>query len=85
MNRVVLFIALRQLWDRKLLNGIAVLGVTLGVLVLIAINGIMQGFQVKFLDNILNVYGGGPLTLTDTFFLRRSLPEVPSWLTGLWY
>ncbi|MFZ5895754.1 MAG: ABC transporter permease [Myxococcota bacterium] len=55
ISRIVVFIALRQLWDRKLLNGIAVLGVALGVLVLIAINGIMQGFQTKFLDNILRI------------------------------
>lgn len=55
MSRVVVFIALRQLWDRKLLNSIAVLGVTLGVLTLIGINGIMQGFQVKFLDNITKI------------------------------
>lgn len=55
MNRVVVFVALRQLWDRKLLNGIAVLGVMLGVLTLIAINGIMQGFQQKFLNNILKI------------------------------
>ena len=53
--RTVLFVALRQLWDRKLLNGIAVLGVALGVLVLIGINGIMQGFQQKFLSNILKI------------------------------
>lgn len=55
MPRVVLFIALRQLWDRKLLNGIAVLGVALGVLTLIGVNGIMSGFQTKFLDNILKI------------------------------
>jgi len=55
MNRTVLFVALRQLWERKLLNGIAVLGVTLGVLTLITINGIMQGFQQKFLSNIIKV------------------------------
>jgi len=55
MSRVVLFIALRQLWERKLLNGIAVLGVMLGVLTLIAINGIMQGFQQKFLNNIIKI------------------------------
>jgi lipoprotein-releasing system permease protein len=55
MSRIVVFIALRQLWDRMLLNGIAVLGVALGVLVLIAINGILQGFQTKFLDNILRI------------------------------
>jgi lipoprotein-releasing system permease protein len=55
MSRVVVFIALRQLWDRKLLNSIAVLGVLLGVLTLIGINGIMQGFQQKFLNNILKI------------------------------
>lgn len=53
--RLVLFIALRQLWSRKLLNGIAVAGVALGVLVLIAMNGIMQGFQMKFKAEILKV------------------------------
>lgn len=53
--RTVLFLALRQLWERKLLNGIAVGGVTLGVLVLIAMNGIMQGFQVKFTSSILKI------------------------------
>lgn len=53
--RTVLFVALRQLWDRKLLNGIAMLGVSLGVLVLIGINGVMQGFQQKFLSNILRI------------------------------
>lgn len=53
--RLVVFIALRQLWARKLLNGIALLGVTLGVVVLIAVNGIMQGFQQKFLLNILKI------------------------------
>jgi lipoprotein-releasing system permease protein len=55
MNGVVLFVSLRQLWERKLLNSIAVLGVMLGVLTLIGINGIMQGFQQKFLINILKV------------------------------
>ncbi len=48
-----LFIAARQLWHRKLLNSISVLGVTLGVLSLIAITGMMRGFQTKFLDTIL--------------------------------
>jgi len=49
MSRVVVFIALRQLWDRKLLNGIAVLGVTLGVLTLIGINGSCR-LPVKFIS-----------------------------------
>ncbi len=53
--RLVLFIATRQLWERKLLNGIAVCGVALGVLVLIAMNGIMQGFQVRFLNEITRI------------------------------
>jgi lipoprotein-releasing system permease protein len=55
MSSVVYFIALRQLWARKWLNGIAVLGVSLGVTVLIAINGVLQGFQHKFLENIQRI------------------------------
>jgi lipoprotein-releasing system permease protein len=55
VHRVVVFIAFRQLWARKSLNGIAVLGVALGVVVLIAIHGILQGFQRKFLDNIQRI------------------------------
>jgi lipoprotein-releasing system permease protein len=53
--RIVLFIALRQLWDRKLLNSIAVGGVVLGVVVLLAIKGIMHGFQEKFYSSILKI------------------------------
>jgi lipoprotein-releasing system permease protein len=53
--RVVLFVALRQLWDRKLLNSIAVLGVMLGILTLIAIRGMMNGMQGKFLLSILRI------------------------------
>src|SRR5258707_4353051 len=53
--RIVFFIALRQLWDRKLLNGIAVGGVVLGVVVLLGIKGIMHGFQQKFYDSILKI------------------------------
>jgi lipoprotein-releasing system permease protein len=54
-QRTALFIALKQLWERKLLNGIAVGGVTLGVLVLIAMNGIIKGFEDKFTQTILKV------------------------------
>lgn len=53
--RAQLFIAGRQLWNRKLLNGIAVAGVMLGVLTLVGITGIMRGFQSKFLDTILAI------------------------------
>lgn len=53
--RAVLFIAVRQLWARKMLNGIAVLGVMLGVTTLVGITGIMHGFQQKFLDTLLAI------------------------------
>jgi lipoprotein-releasing system permease protein len=53
--RLILFIALRQLWDRKLLNSIAVGGVVLGVVVLLCIKGIMHGFQEKFYSSILKI------------------------------
>ena len=53
--RIVFFIALRQLWDRKLLNSIAVGGVVLGVVTLLTIKGIMHGFQEKFYSSILKI------------------------------
>jgi lipoprotein-releasing system permease protein len=52
---VVVFIALRQLWDRKLLNGIAVGGVVLGIVTLIGVRGIMNGFEGKFIHSILKI------------------------------
>lgn len=54
-TRLVLFLALRQLWDKKLLNVIAALGVALGVSALITMNAIMQGFQNKFKSEILKI------------------------------
>jgi lipoprotein-releasing system permease protein len=69
------FIALRQLWERKLLNGIAVGGVTLGVLVLIAMNGIMKGFEEKFTSTILKI--SPHVVLFDTELRAR-----PSMLEG---
>jgi lipoprotein-releasing system permease protein len=53
--RTVIFLALRQLWSRKLLNGIAIAGVMLGVAALVGMSGIMLGFRQKFLDNMLRV------------------------------
>ena len=53
--RLIIFIAFRQLCDRKLLNGIATGGVMLGVVVLLGIKGIMHGFQYKFYDSILRI------------------------------
>ncbi len=63
-TKTILFVAMRQLWERKLLNGIAVGGVTLGVLTLIALNGIMLGFKEKFTSAILKI--SPHVTLFDT-------------------
>lgn len=80
--RAVLFLAFRQLWERKLLNGIAVLGVTLGVTVLLGITGIMHGFQERFLDTILAVSPHVVLLdeklSTEEPIARRLLARVPS-------
>lgn len=91
MPRVVLFVAIRQLWDRKLLNGIAVLGVMLGVLTLVAVRGMMDGFQTKFLGNMLRISPqvtildkelrpASPLLsrFTDDFVAGRISHESPS-------
>lgn len=64
--RLIFFIALRQLWERKLLNGIALFGVALGVLVLIAMNSVLQGQQMKFKGEILKA------TSHVTLFARDS-------------
>jgi lipoprotein-releasing system permease protein len=53
--RLVLFLSLRQLWEKKLLNFIAIAGVALGVSALITMNAIMQGFQMKFKGEILKI------------------------------
>jgi len=77
--RAELFIAGRQLWHRKLLNGIAVLGVMLGVLTLIAITGIMRGFQTKFLDTILQI---SPHVVMFDTTLGETRPVVDQLLGG---
>jgi lipoprotein-releasing system permease protein len=76
--RIVFFIALRQLWDRKLLNGIAVGGVVLGVVVLLGIKGIMHGFQEKFYSSILKI--SPHVTLFDKEL--RPAPSILSRFTG---
>jgi lipoprotein-releasing system permease protein len=76
--RIVFFIALRQLWDRKLLNGIAVGGVVLGVVVLLTIKGIMHGFQEKFYSSILKI--SPHVTLFDKEL--RPAPSILSRFTG---
>jgi lipoprotein-releasing system permease protein len=53
--RVVVFLALRQLWERRLLSAIAIAAVMLGVTMLIAIRGIQLGFRHKFLNTIIRV------------------------------
>jgi 4-amino-4-deoxy-L-arabinose transferase-like glycosyltransferase len=42
------------------------------------------GKPMPFIDNVLNDFGGGPLTLTDTYFYGRNLPVVPPWLSTAW-
>jgi lipoprotein-releasing system permease protein len=76
--RTIVFIALRQLWDRKLLNGIAIAGVALGVLMLIAMNGVMEGFQQKFTQSILKI--SPHVTLFDTEL--RPEPPILARYTG---
>ncbi len=76
--RTVLFVALRQLRARKLLNGVALGGVALGVLVLIVMNGILQGFQQKFTQSVLNI--SPHVTLYDTEL--RSQPSLLSRFEG---
>lgn len=53
--RVVLFLALRQLWVRRALSAIAVAAVMLGVTMLVTIRGIQLGFRQKFLQTIVRV------------------------------
>ncbi|MBP6632622.1 MAG: ABC transporter permease [Kofleriaceae bacterium] len=77
--RAELYIAGRQLWHRKLLGAIAVLGVTLGVLSLIAITGIMRGFQTKFLSTILQI--SPHVVLFDTT-LGQTEPIIDQLLGG---
>ncbi|HTB75150.1 MAG TPA: ABC transporter permease, partial [Polyangiaceae bacterium] len=72
--RVLGFILVRQLWDRRFLNGIAMGAVTLGVIVLLVIKGIMHGFQDKFYDAILNI--SAHVTIMD-----KELRPAPQILT----
>jgi lipoprotein-releasing system permease protein len=62
--RTVLHVATRQLWDRKLLNGIAVGGVTLAVAVLVTMPALMLGYQVMFFGVMLKT--SSHVVLTDT-------------------
>jgi len=45
---------------------------------------IVLGRPMPFIDNVLNDFGGGPLTLTDTYFYGRNFPVVPPWLSMAW-
>jgi hypothetical protein len=42
------------------------------------------GRPMPFIDNVLNEFGIGPLTLTDQYFFGANRPVVPSWLRALW-
>lgn len=78
--RLVVFLALRQLWTRRLLSGIATFAVTLGVLVLIVMAGIMLGFRRQFLDNLLKI--SPQVTLFDRQ-VRRDPPILARWYAAL--
>jgi lipoprotein-releasing system permease protein len=77
--RVVIFLALRQLWERRLLSVIAVLAVTLGVTMLIAIRGIQLGFRHKFLQTIIRVTP--QVAITDKE-LSSDAPLIARYLRG---
>lgn len=74
--RLVLYLAFRQLKDKKLLNAIAVAGVALGVCALIAMNAIMQGFQVRFKSEILKV---SPHVVVNAKELHDDPPILARW------
>jgi lipoprotein-releasing system permease protein len=76
---VVVFIAMRQLWARKLLNSIAVGGVVLGIVTLLGVRGMLNGFQGKFLHSILKV--SPHVTLLDRE-LRPAPPMMALFLNG---
>lgn len=75
--RVVAFLAMRQLWDRRLLTTIAVLAVTLGVMTLVSMRGIQLGFRQKFLQTIVRVTP--QVAVTD-----KQLSEEPPILSRLY-
>ncbi|HEV3188911.1 MAG TPA: hypothetical protein VGY54_00365, partial [Polyangiaceae bacterium] len=53
--RVVVFLAVRMLWERRLLSVIAIVAVMLGVITLVSMRGIQLGFRYKFLQTIVRV------------------------------
>lgn len=77
--RTILFISWKQLWARKALNSIAVGGVTLGVLVLIVMNGILQGFHQKFTEAILAI---SPHVILFDTELRAPSSMLERWTNG---
>ncbi len=77
--RTVLFVAMRQLWGRKLLHGIALAGVALGVLTLVTMNGVLQGFEQKFRQSILKI---SPHVTLDGTELHRDAPLLAHDVSG---
>jgi lipoprotein-releasing system permease protein len=61
--RTVLFIALRHLVSRRRQTAVAVAGMAISVVVLVAMTGLMMGFQMKFFGETLKV--SPHLTVTD--------------------
>lgn len=55
MPKLLLYVVVRQLWAKKGLHGIAVMGVMLGVLTHVAISGLMNGTTETFFTTILQI------------------------------
>ena len=55
MPKLILHVVLRQLWAKKGLHGVAVMGVMLGVLTHVAISGLMNGTTETFFTTILQI------------------------------
>src|SRR5438132_13070282 len=53
--RTIVFIAFRHLVARKRQTLVAVLGMALSVTMLVAMTGLMKGFEHKFLDETLKI------------------------------
>lgn len=53
--KLIASVVARQLWARRGLNAIAIVGVLLGVLTLVGISGIMEGANEKFFSTILQI------------------------------
>lgn len=69
-------ISLSLVWERRYLNGMAILGVALGVFPLLVINGVLRGFHGRFIATILT--NNAHVTLSDKeAFTPKSSDDSP--------